>query len=122
VISPVIMIVDDEPVLLGALSELFELEGYRVQAVNNSTRAIEQIRQDQPDLVLLDVLLSGEDGRNICSLLKDAAGPRKLPVLLMSAVSDIGAAVADAGADGAVSKPFDTGALLDLIESHLQPR
>src|SRR3954463_15797157 len=85
-----ILVVDDDPGILDALRFLFEEEGYQVQTSEKGDYA-EALHEDNgglPDLIVLDVLLSGKDGREICRKLKSRADTRHIPIVMISAHPD----------------------------------
>ena len=119
--SPLILIVDDDPGILDALRVLFESEGYRVQTCEKGDYA-ESLRGEiggLPDLIVLDVLLSGKDGRTICRTLKSHEATRRIPVLMISAHPGAEESVKEVGADAFVAKPFTIDDLLDTVETLL---
>ena len=119
--SPLILIVDDDPGILDALRVLFESEGYRVQTCEKGDYA-ESLRAEiggLPDLIVLDVLLSGKDGRTICRTLKSHEATRRIPVVMISAHPGAEESVKEVGADAIVAKPFTIDDLLDTVETLL---
>ena len=119
--SPLILIVDDDPGILDALRVLFESEGYRVQTCEKGDYA-ESLRAEiggLPDLIVLDVLLSGKDGRTICRTLKSHEATRRIPVVMISAHPGAEESVKEVGADAFVAKPFTIDDLLDTVETLL---
>jgi DNA-binding response OmpR family regulator len=119
--QPSILVVDDDPDILDALALLLEEEGYRVQTSEKGDYA-ESLRDGAgglPDLIVLDVLLSGKDGRAICRKLKTQAETQGIPIVMISAHPDAERSVKEVGADAFVSKPFAIDALLTTIETLL---
>ena len=103
-----ILMVDDDPAILDSLRFLFEDEGYRVQTSEKGEYA-ESLRDENgglPDLIVLDVLLSGKDGRTICRKLKSQDETRHIPIVMISAYPDAERSTKDVGADAFVAKPF----------------
>ena len=116
-----ILVIDDDQAILDSLELLLEDEGYIVQtSVKNGEYVDAAIENGPPDLILLDILLSGHDGRTICKKLKSQDNTRHIPVLLISAHPDAKAMADEAGADGFVAKPFDIDALLGEVDRLLQ--
>jgi len=112
-----ILVVDDDPGILEAIRLMLEDEGYFVQTSEKGDYA-ESLRDDNdglPDLIVLDVLLSGKDGRAICKKLKSQHDTRHIPVVMISAHPDAERTVKDVGADAFVAKPFSIDTLLDTI-------
>lgn len=121
---PFILVVDDDPGILDALQLLLEDEGYRVQATDKGDYA-ESLRDAGgrlPDLIVLDILLSGKDGRAICRTLKSQDETRSIPVLMMSAHPNAAASTREVGADAFIAKPFAIDALLDTVAGLLAAR
>jgi DNA-binding response OmpR family regulator len=122
--APVILVVDDDPGILDALRFLLEDEGYRVQTSDKGDYA-ESLRDGNgalPDLILLDVLLSGKDGRAICRALKEHEETRGIPVLMMSAHPGAAESVHAVGADAFIPKPFAIDDVLARIADLLAAR
>lgn len=114
-----ILVIDDDPDILTFLQDLLELEGYHVFATNRG-EYLETIRQeDLPDLILLDVFLSGKDGRKIIKYLKAQEMTKLIPVIMFSAYPGVEAVVRATGADDFLSKPFDTDILLTKVQAFL---
>ncbi len=113
-----IWIVDDDEGILEAAQIILQAEGYEVKSFVNG-RCFYDLTGDLPDLIILDVLLSGEDGRDICSQLKNQKETRHIPIIMTSAHSSAGRITNVYGADAFLAKPFDIDVLLDTIEKHL---
>lgn len=113
-----IMIVDDDEGILKAVSLFLEVEGYEV-AVRENARFMDEVSSltaEKPDLILLDMLLSGADGRVLCKKLKSQVHTKKIPIIIFSAHPTAEKTVKSAGADAFVGKPFDTRELLMKIK------
>lgn len=114
---PYILVVDDDLAILDALRMLFEGEGYRVQ-VSDKGEYAESLRDEVgglPDLIVLDVLLSGKDGRTICRKLKNQDATRHIPIVMISAHPDAERSAHEVGADAFVAKPFAIDDLLAMV-------
>ena len=83
-----IMVVDDTPENLVLLARILKPEGYKVLTLPDGKMAINAIRSQPPDLILLDVMMPGMDGYEVCSLLKAEAATSAIPVIFISALSD----------------------------------
>jgi len=110
-----IMIADDDQGILDAVGILLEFEGYKVIANLNCSSLINN-EQQVPDLLLLDIWMSGTDGRDTCKILKEKENTASLPIIMISASKDIGASAIAAGADDFLAKPFHINELLQKIE------
>jgi CheY-like chemotaxis protein len=113
-----ILVVDDEISILEMVQLVLEGEGYEVQARLNGA-CFQQMRSDLPDLILLDILLSGEDGRELCQRLKGDEKTRHIPVILLSAHFSARDSPAMSGADAFLPKPFHLLELIDLVKRYL---
>ena len=113
-----ILIADDDPGLRDLFQIILEKAGYDLEIKQD---AGEILRNDFkiPDLFLVDRLLSGIDGLELCQYLKNNPRTRNIPVVMVSASPDIGIASANAGADDFVEKPFELVYLLKVIERHI---
>jgi DNA-binding response OmpR family regulator len=121
---PFILVVDDDPAILDALRFLFEDEGYRVQTSEKGDYA-ESLRDENgglPDLIVLDVLLSGKDGRTICRKLKSQDQTRHIPIVMISAYPDAEHSAKEVGADAFMAKPFAIDEVAAMVASLLSSR
>lgn len=113
-----ILVADDDPAILDAISMMLELEGYLVDiTVNGET--IYKMEKDFPDLLLLDIWMSGQDGREICKYLKNNNQTKHIPIIMISASNDVIKSAVEAGADDFLAKPFDIDDLLDKVVKYL---
>jgi len=113
-----VLVVEDDEGNCQALREPLEDEGYEVQARLNGA-CFQQMRSDLPDLILLDILLSGEDGRELCQRLKGDEKTRHIPVILLSAHFSARDSPAMSGAEAFLPKPFHLRELIDLVKRYL---
>jgi DNA-binding response OmpR family regulator len=113
-----ILVADDNPAILDSLKIMLEDEGYEVSITEDGAVA-QNMQPPFPDLLLLDVWMSGIDGRDVCKRLKGASATQKVPVIIMSATKDIVQIAADAGADDYISKPFQMSHLLETVARHI---
>ena len=122
--QPRVLIVDDNPVNLGVVVQHLENEGYEVFVALGGAEAIERIPFAKPDLILLDVMMPGVDGFEVCRRLQQDGESREIPVIFMTALSGIEDKVLAFSAGGVdyVSKPFQVEELLARIRTHLTLR
>lgn len=114
-----VLVVDDEADILEFLQELLEQEGYTVM-VTEKADYVEKLRNGGlPDLILLDVFLSGKDGRDIARQLKGRAETRHIPIIMFSAHPNAEKTAREAGANDFLPKPFEIDDLLAKIERHI---
>lgn len=114
-----IIVVEDDASITEVLTLILEGENYKVESfVNNSFVA--GLEQDMPGLILLDMWLSGVNGKTICLSLKKDNLLRKIPVVMMSANRDVQQHAEEVQADGYLAKPFDVGVLLSLVKKYME--
>ena len=119
-----VLVVDDDPSILDAMRFLLEDEGYHVQTAEKAeyVESLQDTNGGLPDLIILDVLLSGKDGRTICRKLKGQDETRHIPIVMVSAHPDAERSVQEVGADAFVAKPFSVDDLLTVVEQLLHQR
>jgi len=115
-----ILIIDDDPAILEAVEILLQEDGYQVSTLKEARMLIAYLDAQQPDLILLDLLLSGDDGRDIAKQIKNHQRAKDIPVILMSADTHIKEKSQEAKADAFIKKPFDILELEALITSFLR--
>ncbi len=113
-----ILVVDDDKSLLDAMTFMLTVEGYDV-VTNTGKSVIEAIKRHHPDIVLLDVLLSGRDGREICKKIKEQKSLQSTPIIILSAHPSAGKTYKKYRADAFLAKPFDNKDLFALIDNHI---
>lgn len=109
------MIADDDLGILDAVSMSLEFEGYEVISVLNCNALLNN-EQPVPDILLLDIWMSGSDGRDTCKTLKQKETTSQLPIIMISASKDIGPSAIAAGANDFLEKPFQMDDLLRKIK------
>jgi two-component system response regulator MprA len=114
-----ILVVDDDPLLAAALRRPLAYEGFDVEVATSGEEALTSVREYGPDLVILDVLLPGIDGLEVCRRLRQASD---VPVLMLTARSEVPERVAgfEAGADDYLGKPFAFEELLMRVKALLR--
>lgn len=115
-----ILIVDDHQDILDVMQVVLQDEGYKVRTSLNGS-FLNTIHTNMPDLIFLDVLLSGEDGRDICRALKSDEQTKHITVVLISAHIDAKTAMNSCGADGFLAKPFRLEEVRGLAKKYLSP-
>ncbi|HEU5440026.1 MAG TPA: response regulator [Ktedonobacterales bacterium] len=111
-----ILIVDDEPDIVLAVQTVLEDAGYQVASVDRGDRLMNQLSAGEvPDLIVLDMLLSGRDGREIARELKAQPHTHQIPILMLSAHPAALREAHDAGADAFLAKPFELDDLLETV-------
>lgn len=117
-----ILIVDDENSARGALEFLLRREGYEVRDASDGEQALAECAAFRPDLILLDILMPGIDGFEVCKRIKATPETRLTPVVLITGLSDTEDRIQgiNAGADDFLSKPIDINELLARTRSLLR--
>ena len=113
-----ILIMDDDPTIADLLREALADEGYETYMTTQSLRFYDAVREHQPDLILLDLMMQYLDGRDELKLMQ--LGEEKIPVIVVTAYLDAGneeAEFREAGVVHIVYKPFDLDKLVDLVKS-----
>jgi PAS domain S-box-containing protein len=121
---PVILIVDDVSANLKTLSEIMRKSGYQTRPAQSGELALKAAQADPPDLILLDILMPGMDGYEVCRRLKRAPRLRDIPVLFISALEEASQKTAafEAGGVDYITKPFHKEEVLARVKIHLDIR
>lgn len=110
-----IIVTDDDEGIRDIFKMIFERAGYNVQVFDEASAILEN-NFTVPDLFLLDRQLSGYDGLEICKFLKNQNATKNVPVIIVSASSEIHELARKAGADDFIEKPFQIKELLGVVE------
>ena len=115
-----ILLIEDEQAMVRALQDAFEHHGYSVKNAGDGETGLDLARSEHPDLILLDVMLPGQDGFEVCRRLR--AGGCTAPILMLTARSEEVDRVVglEIGADDYIVKPFSTRELLARVKAHLR--
>ncbi len=116
-----ILVIDDEPAMVGAVAALVGSEGHRVTAAYDGDEGIRRFDEERPDLVILDLAMPGLDGLAVCSSIRQRGST---PIIVLSGEGQEPAKVQalDAGADDYVTKPFGKDELLARIRAVMRRR
>ncbi|MET1055742.1 MAG: response regulator [Pedobacter sp.] len=109
-----IFIADDDEAIVDATAMMLEMAGYEVRHTLNGATVQNDVL-NRPDLVLLDIWMSGIDGRDVCRMLKADPATLDIPVLMISAGRDIKESALASGANDFLAKPFDMDDLLEKV-------
>lgn len=120
--SAKILVVDDEPSIVDLLTRFLHREGYDVVTAANGLEALDQVRKEQPDLILLDVTMPQLDGFAVCQRLKEDERTALIPITMLTGLDDREHRTRgiEAGADDFLSKPFEQSILRARIRSQLR--
>ncbi|MCF8129170.1 MAG: response regulator [Deltaproteobacteria bacterium] len=124
VIGGNILVVDDTKENLRILADALGEEGYKVRPALSGRMALEAARKELPDLILLDILMPGMDGYEVCETLKADQALKDVPVIFISALNEVGDKMKGFSAGGVdyISKPFRTEEVLARVKTHLTLR
>jgi CheY-like chemotaxis protein len=115
-----ILIVDDNKLIVEVMTYILISKGYEVISLYNGDEVLNNVKDNHPDLIILDDTLPGMAGREICQLLKLNLSTRSLPVIMCSGNDDIDDSLQQKGApDNVLHKPFDISSLVDMVEIQL---
>ena len=117
--APKILVVDDEPAIAEMLTIVLEAEGLEPIAVNDGNEAISTFREHDPDLILLDLMLPGMNGVDICRAIRTESS---VPIVMLTAKTDTVDVVLglESGADDYITKPFKPKELIARIRARLR--
>lgn len=112
-----VFVVDDEPMMLEATHEMLDVENCTVEGFTSAPACLARLQEQQPDLFLLDVRMSGMNGYELCRHLKDTSETADIPVIFVSGLDSIEARLAgyDAGGEDFIVKPFEPEVLVRKI-------
>lgn len=117
--NELILVVDDEPKVVKLARDYLVKNGFRVISAGDGPGALQAFRRDKPDLIVLDLMLPGMDGREVCRAIRRESD---IPVIMLTALVEESDQVAglELGADDYVSKPFSPRALVARVRAHLR--
>ena len=115
-----ILVIDDDPDILDAVRMVLESGGYESECTTKGDETYQKVFDYKPDLIILDVLLSGNDGRKICKTLKNDEQTKQIPIIMISAHPSAKQSVKECGADSFIPKPFSITELLDEVGKKIE--
>jgi len=120
--APKILVVDDDPAMLRLVSETLDGLGYILATASDGVEAIEKVRQDPPDLLILDVMMPKMNGLEVCRIVKSFSDESFIPIILVTVKGDIGSKVTGLklGADDYLAKPYNPLELRARVASMLR--
>lgn len=115
-----LLVVDDDSGIGEMLKTLLEFYGFNVVVTEQPEETEEIIINENIDLVMLDMLISGVNGTDVCARLRENTATKDIPVLMMSALHDAGEKCKEAGANDFIAKPFEMDELIEKINNVLK--
>lgn len=114
-----VLVIEDEPIIGEMMSIMLEIEGYRVISLDDTGLARRKLHDKEVDMVMLDLNLKGnENGQSMCAYIKGHDDLKHIPVILVSANSDLEAIMVECGANDMIAKPFDMNHFISKVRSH----
>ncbi len=113
-----ILVADDDPAILDSVKMLLEDEGYIVEVTANG-ETVKKLQNDLPNLLILDIWMSGIDGRTICRYLKQSDSTKHVPIIMFSANKDTALHAKESGANDFLEKPFEIDELLGKVKKNI---
>jgi DNA-binding response OmpR family regulator len=118
-----ILIIDDDPDVRTVMNILMKKQGFEVETASRREEALRKLDEFRPTVILLDVLLSGSDGRELCREIKDHEEWKDIPVMMFSAHPGAAENISSYGADDFITKPINSEYLIQkLVTLAKQPR
>src|SRR6185503_4824858 len=114
-----ILVADDDPAIVESTRLILEEFGYDVDTTVDG-ETIYKMEKDFPDLLLLDMWMSGQDGREICKYLKKEEATKDIPIIMISASRDIKVSAKESGANDFIEKPYEMDDLINLVKKYIE--
>lgn len=112
-----VLIVDDDKDVLEAMKFMFDSCNFHT-ITDTGKHVIQKVKKEKPDVILLDILLSGKNGIDMCKELKKDQVTKDIPVIMISAHANAASYVAICGAEDFIAKPFEIDALLSTVNKY----
>jgi DNA-binding response OmpR family regulator len=119
---PNILVVDDTPLNLLLLADILNKDGYQVSPVSSGKLALTAVKNNPPDLILLDIMMPDMDGYEVCQALKEDKLTKDIPIIFISALDEISDKIKafDAGGIDYIVKPLKPKEVLARVKTHLE--
>lgn len=114
-----ILVCDDDQGILDVLTIILQQEGFQTHCINGGKGIQKRINEFKPDLILLDIMMPGIDGKEIVKILKKQKYLAKIPIIVFSALNNVGQIAKDLGADDYLAKPFDIYNLVAKVKKYI---
>jgi DNA-binding response OmpR family regulator len=114
-----VLVVEDSPTVLGTIKHLLQGEGHEVHTARDALSAMSALQAFVPDIMLLDIMLPGVGGIELCTMLRRNSRYESMPIIMVTALSNQATLAHYTGADAYVTKPFSDEQLTSTINHHL---
>ncbi|MEP6749939.1 MAG: response regulator [Bacteroidota bacterium] len=114
-----VLLVDDDKDICVMVEAILKFAGYKVLSCSLPDQVTQMLTVASPRLLLMDMLLSGTDGRDVCRKLKTDPGTRQIRIIMMSAHPDADKSCREAGADDFIAKPFDMDFFIATVKNQM---
>ena len=114
-----VLVAEDDKAIREVVTIVLENEGFEVIRAEQSDLVFQSVKKQDPDIILLDIWLYGEDGSKIAKKIKSQAHSKDIPVIIMSANSETKAIAKSCGANDFLLKPFNIDDLVLIVNKHL---
>ena len=118
--KPHILVVEDSENILEVIELMFDFQGWHVSKRDSLTNILADVKEVKPNLILMDMLLSGANGCDACASIKEDSEIPNIPVIIMSAHPEAHKEAKNAGADYFIAKPFEMDALINKVKKALE--
>src|SRR6266567_2821148 len=115
-----ILIAEDDKAIVDVVKIILENEGYEVHTADQGSIVHQHIKEHNPDMIILDIWLYGEDGGKIAKEIKTKPQTRHIPIVLMSASNETEKVTKSVGADDFLLKPFNIDDLLYIVRKYIK--
>ncbi|MCK4389404.1 MAG: hybrid sensor histidine kinase/response regulator [Desulfobacterales bacterium] len=121
---PEILIVDDDPTTFSIIEGYLQPSNYYVHFADNGKNALKTVKKVRPDLILLDIMMPGMSGFEVCEILKNDEATRDIPVLFITSLSDRDAhkKAIECGGEGFIVKPFNEGLIRAYVKTFIRTK
>jgi CheY-like chemotaxis protein len=113
-----VLVADDEQAITELVAFALEIEGYQVIQAPDGLEALRLVKEEQPNLAMVDIMMPGMDGREVSRRIKENPETANIPVLLFSAAPNPD--ISEAKADGFMPKPFDVNQLVEAVRQYIR--
>ncbi len=111
-----VLVVDDDPTIRQLCAEVLSDEGYAVDTASNGQEALVRLERNGIKVVLIDIMMPVMDGMQLCRILRSREATRNLPIIVMSAATNLANKATEALANSVLVKPFEIDKLLSCVE------